>query len=208
MRSKQGYAHHPPTIPLRRPEDPAGSQARDLFSTETSQAAGPSRPTSPFAAPPSHVNRFDSEDNLVDQWGNIIDMNAVEFEVCHEDQQEGHDLVFNMSTPTRGLVRDIQQQQRRGENELDLCLNICYMYLSFSVRIRSEDTPRGAHILDLGEDRLHGIVTRLRGRGLTPVESSTPGDEQGPPPPPPDVSAVLEPTQLLFRFFILSILTA
>ena len=208
VRSKQGYAHHPPTIPLRRPEDPAGSQARDLFSTETSQAAGPSRPTSPFAAPPSHVNRFDSEDNLVDQWGNIIDMNAVEFEVCHEDQQEGHDLVFNMSTPTRGLVRDIQQQQRRGENELDLCLNICYMYLSFSVRIRSEDTPRGAHILDLGEDRLHGIVTRLRGRGLTPVESSTPGDEQGPPPPPPDVSAVLEPSQLQFRFLILSVLSA
>ena len=87
MRSKQGYAHHPPTIPLRRPEDPAGSQARDLFSTETSQAAGPSRPTSPFAAPPRHVNRFDSDDNLVDDWGNPIDMNAVEFEVCDEEQQ-------------------------------------------------------------------------------------------------------------------------
>ena len=128
-----------PRIQLREDMLIAHGQARDLFSTETSQAAGPSRPTSPFAAPPSHVNRFDSEDNLVDQWGNIIDMNAVEFEVCHEDQQEGHDLVFNMSTPTRGLVRDIQQQQRRGENELDLCLNICYMYLSFSVRIRSED---------------------------------------------------------------------
>ena len=106
------------------------------------------------------------------------------------------------------MVKEIEQQQKRGENEIDLCLNICYMYLSFSVRIRSEDTPRGVHILDLGEDRLHGIVTRLRGRGLTPVESSTPGDEQGPPPPPPDVSAVLEPSQLQFRFLILSVLSA
>ena len=85
-------AHRPPTIPLHRPEDPATrghahGQARDLFSTETSQAAGPSRPTSPFAAPPRHVNRFDSDDNLVDDWGNPIDMNAVEFEVCDEEQQ-------------------------------------------------------------------------------------------------------------------------
>ena len=116
--------------------------------------------------------------------------------------------MFNMSTPTRGMVKEIEQQQKRGENEIDLCLNICCMYLSFSVRIRSEDTPRGAHILDLGEDRLRGIVTRLRGRGLTPVEASTPGDEQGPPPPPPDVSAVLEPSQLQFRFLILSVLSA
>ena len=121
-------AHRPPTIPLHRPEDPATrghahGQARDLFSTETSQAAGPSRPTSPFAAPPRHVNRFDSDDNLVDDWGNPIDMNAVEFEVCDEEQQQGHDLVFNMSTPTRGMVKEIEQQQKRGENEIDLCMN-------------------------------------------------------------------------------------
>ena len=112
-----------------RPADPAArghdhGQARDLFSTETSQAAGPSRPTSPFAAPPRHVNRFDSDDNLVDDWGNVIDMNAVEFEVCDAEQQQGHDIVFNMSTPTRGMVKEIEQQQRRGENEIDLCLNI------------------------------------------------------------------------------------
>ena len=75
--------------------------------------------------------------------------------------------------------------------------------LSFSVRIRSEDTPNGARVLDIGEDRLRGIVTRLRGRGLTPVEASTPSDQPGPlPPPHPDVSAVLEPTQLPFRFSI------
>ena len=76
-------AHRPPSIPLHRPEDPAGrghghGQARDLFSTETLQAAGPSRPTSPFAALPSHVNRFDSDDNLVNEGGKIIDMNAAD----------------------------------------------------------------------------------------------------------------------------------
>ena len=86
----------------------------ETCSPQTSQAAGPSRPTSPFAAPPRHVNRFDSDDNLVDDWGNPIDMNAVEFEVCDEEQQQGHDLVFNMSTPTRGMVKEIEQQQKRG----------------------------------------------------------------------------------------------
>ena len=106
------------------PDGREHGQARDLLSTETSQTAGPSLPTSPFAAPPRHVNRFDSDDNLVDDWGNVIDMNAVEFEVCDAEQQQGHDIVFNMSTPTRGMVKEIEQQQRRGENEIDLCLNI------------------------------------------------------------------------------------
>ena len=74
------------------------------------QAAGPSLPTSPFAAWPSHVNRFDSDDILDDEGGKIIDMNAAEFEVFNEDQQQGHNLVFNMSTPKRGLVREIEQE--------------------------------------------------------------------------------------------------
>ena len=124
-------AHRPPTIPLHRPEDPATrghahGQARDLFSTETSQAARPSRPT--------------SDDNLGDVWGNIIDRNAVEFEVFNKDQQQGHDLVFNMSTATRGLVREIEQQQQRGENEIDLCMNESYLFVLFSEDKKSGHT--------------------------------------------------------------------
>ena len=131
----------------------------------------------------------------------MVDMDSIQFEVSnevHHDRGLAID-VFDLSTPTQGLVRQIEQQQR-GEIE-DYTFDI---HLSSSVRIQSEDTPTGAHILDISEERLRGIVTRLRGRGLTPANSSTPSDQAGPPPPPPnpDVSSVLEPTQLPLRFSI------
>ena len=67
-----------------------------------------------------------------------------------------------------------------------------------SVRLQSQDTPLGGQILDIGEQRLRGAVRRLPGRGLTPVDVSTPA-EDAPPPAHPDVSSVLEPVQLEFR---------
>ena len=66
------------------------------------------------------------------------------------------------------------------------------------MRIRSDSTPEGSRILDIGEDRLRGLVRRLPGRGLTPVEASTPA-ENAQAPAHPDVSAVLEPIQLELR---------
>ena len=62
-----------------------------------------------------------------------------------------------------------------------------------SVRLQSQDTPLGGQILDIGEQRLRGAVRRLPGRGLTPVDVSTPA------PAHPDVNSVLEPVQLEFR---------
>ena len=67
-----------------------------------------------------------------------------------------------------------------------------------SVRLQSQDTPLGGQILDIGEQRLRGAVRRLPGRGLTPVDASTPA-EDAPAPAHPDVSSVLEPVQLEFR---------
>ena len=117
----------------------------------------------------------------VDESGNMVDMDSIQFEVSnevHHDRGLAID-VFDLSTPTQGLVRQIEQQQR-GEIE-DYTFDI---HLSSSVRIQSEDTPTGAHILDISEERLRGIVTRLRGRGQTPANFSTPSDQAGPPPPP------------------------
>ena len=76
---------------------------------------------------------------------------------------------------------------------------ISLIFLLIPVRIRSDSTPDGSRIRDIGEERLRGIVTRLPGRGLTPADSSTPS-ENAPPPVNPDVSAVLLPIQLELRY--------
>ena len=98
-------------------------------------------------------------DGLVDESGNMVDMDSIQFEVSnevHHDRGLAID-VFDLSTPTQGLVRQIEQQQR-GEIE-DYTFDI---HLSSSVRIQSEDTPTGAHILDISEERLRGIVRKRK----------------------------------------------
>ena len=56
-------------------------------------------------------------------------------------------------------------------------------------------------IQDLNTRQMTGVVRRLEGRGMTPVESSTPAEgAAGSLPPHPDTSAVLPPqARLEFR---------
>ena len=120
-RSQRQRTDAPVVLPTSRPLFNFVPQASTSDVPEPT--AGPSRPTFPLAAPPNHVNRFDSEDNLVDQWGNVIDINSVQFQVSEQEQSDDQGLsldVFNMSTQTQGLVRDIEQQQQRGEIEIEV----------------------------------------------------------------------------------------
>ena len=64
------------------------------------------------------------------------------------------------------------------------------------------DAPEDGQILDLNTRQMTSVVRRLEGRGITPVESSTPAEgAAGTLPPHPDTSAVLPPmARLDFRF--------
>ena len=53
----------------------------------------------------------------------MIDIDSVQFQVSEQEQNEEQGLyldVFKMSTQTQGLVRDIEQQQQRGEFEIEV----------------------------------------------------------------------------------------
>ena len=106
-------------------------------------------------------------------------------------------ISFDASAETREFADEIfyEQQARQVERQA------LRQALPRPLRLRSEDTPEGSRILDIGEDRLRSVVTRLAGRGLTPVDASTPAAESE-SPAHPDVSAVLQPVQLGFRYKI------
>ena len=69
------------------------------------------------------------------------------------------------------------------------------------VRVSQSDTPAHGQFQDLNTRQMTGVVRRLEGRGITPVESSTPAEgAAGSLPPHPDTSAVLPPqARLEFR---------
>ena len=101
----------------------------------------------------------------------------------------GMQLSFDPSPATRGLANEILYEQQQAR----------LVQAARPLRLRSQDTPEGSRILDIGEERLRSVVTRLAGRGLTPVDASTPAAENIGSPLHPDISAVLQPVQLGFR---------
>ena len=105
-------------------------------------------------------------------------------------------LSFDASAETRELADEIHHQQLTRR-----------VAAARPLRLRSQDTPEGNRILDIGEERLRGVVIRLAGRGLTPVDASTPAEENVETPAHPDVSAVLQPIQLGFRYKIIAFIS-
>ena len=90
----------------------------------------------------------------------------------------------------------VASETHHGRGEISVVVFNSKMIFSIAVRVASEDTPDGGRMLDIDRTRLRSLVRRLPGRGLTPIEVSTPAEENNPAPQHPDISAVLEPVQL------------